>query len=100
MKSFFTLLLLSIVFFSCKKETETAICFTGKVHWGGSQALDGIEWMIFDTATNTQYKVVDPGNNYRQHDLIVNVCLTKTNETYPCYCAGPVYIYRINSISC
>jgi hypothetical protein len=99
MKSFVDLVLIVSLFFSCKKETETAICFTGKVVWGGSQALDGIEWMIYDTTTNAQYKVLDPGNNFRQHNLIVNACLTKTNETYPCFCAGPVYIYTINSIS-
>ncbi len=99
MKYFLLIIFLATVFISCKKETETAICFTGKVHWGGSQALDGIEWMIYDTTTNTQYKILDPGNTFRVNNLIVNVCLTKTNETYSCYCAGLVYIYKIKSIS-
>jgi hypothetical protein len=99
MKTLITIFLSGLLFFSCKKETETAICFTGKIHWGGSQAVDGLEWQIYDNVNNVFYKVIDPGFAYQQNNLTVQVCLTKTNETYPCFCAGPVYIYNIKSIS-
>ena len=99
MKVFFALIITIVFAISCKKDSKNFICFTGKVQWSGSQTVDGLEWQILDTINNISFKVIDPDSSYRQHNLIVQVCLSKTEETYPCFCASPVYIYNINSIN-
>ena len=91
----------AVLFISCKKEkTGKEFCEDGYIRWGGSLAIDGIEWYYTKDLSGTQpaYKMENLAADFEADSLAVSVCLVKTDKKFPCFCPEPLPVYRINSI--
>jgi hypothetical protein len=100
-KKILCLLLVSLIFFSCKKDQiGEPLCFDGIIQWAGDPAADGLGWVIMkDDSTTTQPFI--PRNlseGYKIDQLKVAVCLYKTNEDFMCECVRPIKKFHIQSI--
>jgi hypothetical protein len=101
MKKIIVVLATAMLFISCQKEkTEPEFCEDGYIRWGGSLAVDGIEWYFTKdlSGTQTSYKMENLSADFEEDSLAVTVCLVKTSKTFPCFCPAALPVYRINSI--
>jgi hypothetical protein len=101
MKNIVAVLLTALLFISCKKEkTEPEFCEDGYIRWGGSVAVDGIEWYFTKdlSGTQTAYKMENLTADFEVDSLAVSICLVKTDKKFPCFCPVALPVYRINSI--
>jgi hypothetical protein len=102
MKKIITILTAAVLFISCQKEkTEPEFCEDGYIRWGGSLALDGIEWYFTKDLSGTQasYKMENLSADFEADSLAVNICLVKTDKTFTVFTPGGILsIYYINSI--
>lgn len=101
MKKIIVLLATVVSLISCKKEkAEKEFCEDGYIRWGGSVALDGIEWYYTKdlSGTQTSYKMENLSADFEVDSLAVSICLVKTDKKFPCFCPAALPVYRINSI--
>ncbi|MBS4066332.1 MAG: hypothetical protein KGZ74_17360 [Chitinophagaceae bacterium] len=101
--------LIACVFFaaqSCKLKKEecscvAASCAQGFIYWGGPYAADGIGWYFAEKREGNwlpaQLKEEELPNEFKNFNdsIAVTICLQKTNERAPCFCASPSYFYKI-----
>jgi hypothetical protein len=101
MKTIILVLMAAVSVISCQKEkTEPEFCEDGYIRWGGSLAVDGIEWYFTKdlSGTQTSYKMENLSADFEVDSLAVSICLVKTDKTFPCFCTAALPVYRINSI--
>ncbi|HEX4956790.1 MAG TPA: hypothetical protein VFV46_01325 [Lacibacter sp.] len=106
------ILLFSVIFAfiqSCSTKKEqcsciAAFCRTGYIYWGGPYAADGIGWYFAEKREGNwlpaQVKEEELPEEYKNDNdsTAVFICLQKTNERAPCFCAAPSYFYKVISI--
>lgn len=100
MKKVFAFAAFLIFLSACSKKSEETICFDGVVKWQGNPAADGLGWVIQkgDSTNMRSYVPLELANSYKKEGLNVAVCLEETDEKVDCFCAQPMYKYRITSI--
>lgn len=98
-----------LFFFSCSKnksaDAQADFCKGGYIYWGGSYAVDGVGWYFAENRSGSwsalQLKEEELPTAYKTSltdSTAVIICLKKTNERAPCFCAAPSYFYKIVSI--
>lgn len=92
-----------IVIVSCSKEntgTNTTICTTAMVHYGGDPNADGLGWILVTDTATWQYEA--PENldaSFKTEGLMVDICYYRTAMDFVCLCPPPVKkIIHITSI--
>ncbi len=79
---------------SCKKDNTTSntdICTTAMVHYGGDPLADGLGWILVTDTASGQYEVADNLDaSFKTEGLIVDICYYKTNVDFICVCPPPV----------
>jgi hypothetical protein len=109
MKKFVFILCTGLFIQSCSLKKEECSCAAdycadGFIYWGGSSAVDGIEWYFAEKREGNwkaaQVKETELPAQFRNFNdsTAVNICLRKTTERAPCFCAAPSYYYKIISI--
>lgn len=88
---------------SCNKEhaaSDTVICTTAMVHYGGDPLADGLGWILVTDTASGQYEVADNlENSFKTEGLLVDICYYKTDVDFVCFCPPPVKkIIHITSI--
>ncbi len=94
---------IALAFLSCKKEntsSNTDICKTPMVYYGGDPNVDGLGWILVTDTVTWQYEV--PENldaSFKTEGLMVDICYYKTSRDFICLCPPPVKkIVHITSI--
>ena len=92
-----------IAIVSCRKEntgSNTNICKTATVRYGGDPNTDGLGWILVTNTTTWEYEA--PENldaSFKTEGLVVDVCYYKTDMDFICLCPPPVKkIVHITSI--
>ena len=92
-----------IAMISCKKEntsSNTDICTTATVHYGGDPLADGLGWILITDNASGQYE--SPENldaSFKIEGLVVDICYYKTERDFICQCPPPIKkIVHITSI--
>jgi hypothetical protein len=88
---------------SCKKEntsSNTDICTTATVHYGGDPLADGLGWILITDNASGQYEVADNLDaSFKTEGLMVDICYYRTDKDFICLCPPPVKkIVHITSI--
>ena len=87
-----------LVAFCCKKESHKAesFCADGIIHWTGGPAADGMGWTF--RWADSSVALNNLPTAFQKDSLPVHLCAEQTNETVSCFCAGPVYYYKVTAI--
>ncbi len=79
---------------SCKKEntaSNTDICITATVHYGGDPLADGLGWILVTDNASGQYEVAENLDaSFKTEGLMVDICYYKTDVDFICLCPPPV----------
>jgi hypothetical protein len=104
MKNLLILFIILISITGCKKQ-QPDFCKEGYIYWGGDPAVDGLGWYFAEGRTSagmTFYQIKDSelNNEYKNYtdSVAVHICLRKTNERAPCFCAASTMYYHVISI--
>ncbi len=90
-----------------KKEECSCVadsCTNGFIYWGGSYAVDGLGWYFAEKREGNwlpaQLKEEELPNEFKNTNdsTAVSICLRKTTERAPCFCASPSYFHKIIKI--
>ena len=94
----FLLALLSCHKVICKDTHDKSVCGDAAVEWAGVPEADGLGWVL----RFPDGKMEVPSNlddSYKSHSLQVAVCYEKTDDKFPCFCAGGfIKMVKITSI--
>ncbi len=79
---------------SCKKNkvTDNSSCATALVKYGGDPAADGVGWyLLVDESAGVKAEYPENlADQFKVEGLAVNVCYSKSNKDFSCYCAPPL----------
>jgi hypothetical protein len=92
-----------IAIVSCRKEntsSNTDICTTAMVHYGGDPNVDGLGWILVTDTVTWQYEVAENLDaSFKTEGLMVDFCYYRTEKDFICLCPPPVKkIVHITSI--
>ena len=75
-----------LLFFSCQKKSETAICTEAEspatIHWTGSVPADGCDWVI--QIGSIQYSPESLPESFQVDGLPVKLCYVNLKQRFSC----------------